>query len=141
MSHFFQALFIFVLFCLVELGVHTQFTVCLYDDVEFSIGKKHLRNMRRKTKPSFLIRFFYWDIRHKVVRWHYVFFWIHIICFLPMVTAVILFAIYGVKPARIIGLAFAAVWFFTLCVISCVRWELYRGNKVRCRKDKERWRR
>lgn len=141
MKQFFEILLIVLGALLYQIIVHSEFSVCLSDDIEFRYGKKHLRNFRRKSKDGFLKRYLFLDVRKKVVRWHYVFFWIHLVAFFPTLIFFILFAVYELSWARIVFLIFEGIRFFCAARISFVRWDLYKGNTVRCRKDRRKYRR
>ena len=120
--------FLFALYCF----SYNSFFVCLLDDVEFSYGKKKVKN--RKKETSFFKKLFFLDIKDKVKKWHYVLFWINFIAFLFTLVAAIVLAEQKTSVAKIFFTAFVMIYIFSEVPVVFSRWELYKGNKIRRRK-------
>ena len=76
MRLFLEILLVDVLLVGFYLVMRSTFDECLTDDVAFRYGKAKAQR-RKKREPSFWRRFFFLDIRHMVVPWHYVLFWVN----------------------------------------------------------------
>jgi hypothetical protein len=140
MKHLIEAVMIVLFFLALQLVSYCAFTVCLSDDIHFRYGKRHLRNKRRKEKPSVFTKIFYLDVRKEVVRWHYVDFWIHFLSGIPFIAITILYGVYEIRFLRTLWLILCAIWLGSLFVIFTVRWDLYGGNKSR-KRDPRKYRR
>ena len=136
MSKIKDAILIFLLFFGTYLLEHTQFDVCLLDDVDFYYGKSKRKKRGKNLHgfKGFLIKFFYLDIKHLVKKWHYIAFWINAITFLPMIISLIGNAVYGIVYMRNAFFLFGTVHYVTSCIAQFAYWKLYRGNKIRSKK-------
>ncbi|MDR0890002.1 MAG: hypothetical protein LBM28_05075 [Oscillospiraceae bacterium] len=122
----------FLFFLIVYYGVYV---VALSDDVEVYVGKKSLRNRRRKYK-GFWKKFLFLDFRKDVVCWHYVLFVIFLITY-PIMTAILLVGFaFDLHALRIPFLAVGALCFISTVIASNIRWRLYLWNEVRRRPKK-----
>lgn len=136
MSEIIDTILLFLLFFAAYLIEHTQFDVCLENDLDFGYGKSK-RKKRGKSFHGFrglLTKFFYLDIKHQVKKWHYVAFWINAVSFLPMIVSIIGYGVYGVVFMRNVAIFFGTAHYITLCIASFSYWDLYRGNKIRSKK-------
>ena len=113
---------------------YNAFEECFSDDHEFIYGRSSLKNRRKKTK-EFWKRFFFLDIREKVAKWHYCLFWINLIAFIPMYIAIIAYVLSNIKEAKLAFLICGGIYFLSSMPIVFARWDLYRGNVIRNRKE------
>jgi len=109
------------------------FHVCLSDDVEFNYGKTRMRNRRKKAK-GFWRKFLFLDVRNEVIMWHYVMFWINLIFSFAALIALYAAIVFRNDETRLIFIILYAPAFISSAIITCCRWPLYAGNKVRSRK-------
>lgn len=115
---------------------YNSFYCCLSDDVEFNYGKKRMRNRRKKNK-GFWKKFFFFDIKNEVIKWHYHFFLINFLSFIPTLISFNLFVLTKTFEAKISILIFGGIYLLTAIPIAFSRWNLYKGNMVR---SKEKYR-
>ena len=113
---------------------YAAFDVCLSDDVEFRYGKGRVKK-RRKNAAGWWRRFLFFDIRKEVIPWHYVMFWEHLVSSAAAILALDVHIICGDQASRLVFLISEGTALLACAVISCVRWKLYAGNKVRNRKE------
>lgn len=114
------------------IAVHSAFSVCLLDDVEFHYGKGSIK--QRKKERGFWRKFLFIDIRKKVVSWHYIAFWCNL---LTTIASWILLCIYIISENGFIKVGLlVTIWisFMSVVLVLFTRFSLYAGNKVRCRK-------
>ena len=138
MKLFFEMLFASFLFIGVYLiSYYGVFYVCFADDVEFSYGKKRMRNQRKKQK-GFLKKFLFLDIKKEVVPWHYAMFWINFIFSTVSLVMLNVYIGYSNEIVRIIFIITVGIFILTSLIITFVRWSLYARNKVRSRKKYHR---
>lgn len=128
-----KVLFASSLFVGFYIPCYAVFDVCLSDDVEFCYGKKRMRN-RRKQVRGWWKKFLFLDIKKEVIHWHYVMFWVNLISSIVAVIALDAYIIFNDKTINVVFLLSEGIALFTCAIISCVRWKLYVGNKVRNRK-------
>lgn len=137
MRLFLEILLVDVLLVGFYLVMRSTFDECLTDDVAFRYGKAKAQR-RKKREPSFWRRFFFLDIRHMVVPWHYVLFWVNFAAAVLLLVALDIRMVVQTAAAEYLSLAVLAVYLLSLIPASLVRWRLYRGNRVR---NREEWRR
>lgn len=133
MKLIFEMLVVSFMFIVVYFLSHDVFYVCFRDDVEFNYGKKRMKNRRKKEK-GFWRKFLFLDIRKEVIPWHYVMFWINLVSFIATLIVFNIFIASNNETLRIVFEIVGGIYFLTTTIIAFVRWPLYAGNKVRCRK-------
>ena len=136
MKRLIESLIAIMLFCGWFLVSHACFSGCLSDDVEFAYGKKRMRNRRKKQK-GYWGKLLFLDVKDEVVPWHYTAFWVNLIASFIAIVALSVYVYSGSKsePSRIVFVISGSVSFLMTAIISFVRWQLYEGNIVRCRKS------
>lgn len=134
MKNILESLFLTTIFICCYLLNYSEFYVCLRNDVDFNFGKKHFRNIRRNTK-GFLKKFFFIDMKDKVNEGHYICFWINFLSFIPAIISLNCYAVYELKSSNIVLILFGSIYILTSIIASFSYYSLYRGNKVRSKKD------
>ena len=73
-----------------------------------------------------------------VVPWHYVLCWVNFAAAVLLLAALDIRMVMQTAAAEYLSLAVLAVYLLSLIPATLVRWRLYRGNRIRNRKE---WRR
>ena len=137
-----ELLVVLITFLIMHIGNYFfNFSTFFDIDIRLNYSRHGMRN-RRKKEPNVIKRLVFWDLKDKVYRWHYVFFWIY---FLSFWTALLFFAlktIYTDTIFNIIFLVFSVVYCFVSVVILFEHWGLNPFNKPISYKDyKKKYRR
>lgn len=109
------------------------YNACLSYDVEFNYGRHRKRNIRKKNK-GFWKKFLFLDIRHMVVKWHYLLFWINLLFYMLMSIFTFLNIILGSKSIEKIYMLFLIIVLLTDVIIGIPYIDIYFDDNHRRKK-------
>ena len=109
-----------------------SFAVTLGDDIEFNVGKKSLRNARRKYK-GFWKKFLFIDFKNHISKWHYFLFICFLTSFLAILISMNLLIIFDISFFKWLTSILSILYLSSFALSLFSRWSLYRGNKIRNR--------
>ncbi len=121
----FSVLVITIVFGVWYFLFYMEFYNVLTDDVKFGYQKTRLRNRWNKT-PGFWKKILFLDIKHKVIKWHYILFWINLVSAVFMYIGLIIYALIGNSVIRPITIIFIVIHILSIVPICFVRLDLYK---------------
>lgn len=130
-------IFLLILTSVIYLVIYLYFYIVFIDDCYFYYGK-NAEKWRKKTK-GFWRKFFFIDIRDKVVIWHYVLFWINFITFVLTEIFIVICSFLKAEQVKVVIYILIVLYSLSVIPITYVRIGFYWPNRRGKIKDRKKY--